>query len=115
MKIGIVTPTFYPYPGGVTEHVHCTYQVMKRLGHDVRVITTSFRRGVSEEERECESDVLRIGRSVSIPANGSICPVALDFRMSKHVREVLDDHAFDVLHLHDPFMPALCLTFLREA
>ncbi len=116
MKIGIVTPTFFPYPGGVTEHVHHTYLVLKKLGHDVRVITTSFGRGGrAEPPPDVEGDVIRIGRSVSIPANGSICPVALDFRMARRVREVLDRERFDVVHLHEPFMPALCLAVLREA
>lgn len=111
MKVGIVTPTYYPYPGGVTEHVYHVRRGLEKLGHDVRVITTSFGRGGDGRH---DAAVLRIGRSVPIPANGSLCPVALDLRMSSRVRGVLARERFDVLHLHEPFMPALCFSVLRE-
>ncbi len=39
MKIGIVTQSYYPRFGGVTEHVHATAMELVRRGHDVRVIT----------------------------------------------------------------------------
>lgn len=110
MKIGIVTPAFYPYPGGVTEHVYHTYLELERLGHDVKVITTSFGPGGSP----CEHDVIRIGRAFSVPANGSICPVAVDLRMSNQFRTVFRDESFDVVHLHEPLMPALCLAALSQ-
>lgn len=111
MRVGIVTPTYYPYPGGVTEHVYNVRRGLERLGHDVRVITTSFGR----QDGHHDDAVLRIGRSVPIPANGSLCPVAIDFNMAARVRHLLAHERFDILHLHEPFMPALCLTVLREA
>jgi len=55
-----------------------------------------------------EEQVVRIGRSVSIPANGSICPVAVDVRMRAKVRRMLQAERFDILHLHEPLMPTLC-------
>lgn len=110
MKVGIVSPTYYPYPGGVTEHVYHVRRGLERLGHDVRVITTSFGKGDGHHD----PDVVRIGRSVPVPANGSLCPVAFDLRMTSRVRGVLARERFDVLHLHEPFMPALCLSVLRE-
>ncbi|MBM3308313.1 MAG: glycosyltransferase family 4 protein [Candidatus Eisenbacteria bacterium] len=111
MKVGIVTPTYYPYPGGVTEHVYHLRLGLEALGHDVRVVTTCFGKGDGHRD----GAVLRIGRSVAVPANGSLCPVAMDLRMSARVREVLARERFDILHLHEPFMPALCLSVLREA
>jgi phosphatidylinositol alpha-mannosyltransferase len=110
VKIGIVTPNYYPYPGGVTEHVHHTYLELKRLGHAVRVVTTSF-----GGETADEPDVIRVGRSVSVPANGSLCPVAVAPRMGARLAEVFAREAFDVLHVHEPFMPTLCLAALRAA
>jgi phosphatidylinositol alpha-mannosyltransferase len=82
------------------------------MGHDVRVITTNFGEdGVAPNEDR----VIRIGRSVNVPANGSICPVAVDVRMRAKVRRTLARERFDVLHLHEPLMPALCLAVLAEA
>jgi phosphatidylinositol alpha-mannosyltransferase len=111
MKIGIVTPAFHPYPGGVTEHVYHTYRELSSLGHDVRVVTTTFGDGGSP----CEDDVIRIGRAISVPANGSICPIALDLKMAGRLRSVFDEQRFDVLHLHEPLMPTLCLSALGQA
>jgi phosphatidylinositol alpha-mannosyltransferase len=111
VKVGIVTPTYHPYPGGVPEHVYHTCLELGLLGHDVRVITTRFGSGVAPNEEQ----VIRIGRSVPVPANGSICPVALDVRMRGKVRRVLRAEQFDVLHLHEPLMPSLCLAVLAEA
>lgn len=128
MKIGIVTPAFYPYPGGVTEHVFNSYRALGRLGHDVRVITTNFGacldeggqtsgegiRSLGRRDSISEPDIIRIGKAVSIPANGSICPVALDIRMANQLRGVFDAERFDVIHLHEPLMPALCLSALGQ-
>ncbi len=111
MKIGIVTPTYHPYPGGVPEHVYHTCVELGRLGHDVRVVTSHFGSGRAPNEEQ----VVRIGRSVSIPANGSICPVAIDVRMRGKVRRMLLAERFDILHLHEPLMPTLCLAVLAEA
>ena len=111
MKIGIVTPTYHPYPGGVPEHVYHTYVELTCLGHDVRVITTRFGPGDAPNEEH----VIRVGRSVRVPANGSICPVAVDVRMRAKIRRVLAAERFDVLHLHEPLMPQLCLATLAEA
>ncbi len=111
MKIGIVTTTYHPYPGGVPEHVYHTCIELGRLGHDVRVVTTHFRSGRAPNEEQ----VIRIGRSVPIPANGSICPVAVDVRMRGKVRRALQAARFDVLHVHEPLMPGLCLAVLAEA
>lgn len=111
MKIGIVTTTYHPYPGGVPEHVYHTCIELGRLGHDVRVVTTHFRSGRAPNEEQ----VIRIGRSVPIPANGSICPVAVDVRMRRKVRRALQAARFDVLHVHEPLMPGLCLAVLAEA
>lgn len=111
MKIGIVTPTYYPYPGGVPEHVYHTYVELTRGGHDVRVVTTSFGPG----EAPNEEHVVRIGRSVSVPANGSMCPVAFGVGMRAQIREALARERFDLLHIHEPLMPTLCLAVLAEA
>jgi phosphatidylinositol alpha-mannosyltransferase len=111
MKIGIVTPVFHPYPGGVTEHVYHTYLELRRLGHDVRVITTRFGSGRSPVEEH----VVRIGRAVSVPANGSMCPVAWDPFMSDRVRGVLEREGFDVIHVHEPLMPFLSLSAVGAA
>ncbi len=106
MRIGIVTPVFHPYPGGVPEHVYHEYLELRRRGHGVKVITTRFGPG----ESPVEEDVIRVGRTVSVPANGSMCPVAFHPSMRAVLRDAFENEAFEVLHVHEPLMPFLCLS-----
>ncbi len=111
MKIGIVTPTFHPYPGGVAEHVYHEYLELSGLGHDVRIVTSRFGAG----ESPAEDRVIRVGRAISVPANGSMCPVAVTPGMTSRLRDVFEQEAFDVLHVHEPLMPFLCLCAVDAA
>ena len=42
MKIGIVSPYAYPRPGGANSYIRETYEQLKTLGHDVRIITAPW-------------------------------------------------------------------------
>ena len=107
LKVGIVSPYGYPHPGGVNEHVRHTYEAMRRMGHDVWVITSKYGR-----ERESEGRILRLGTGWAFPANGSVGRVTLGWRFKEQAREILDEHRFDVLHFHEPFVPFLSPTVL---
>ena len=107
LKIGIVSPYGYPHPGGVNEHVRFTYEAMRRLGHDVWIITSKYGR-----ERESEGHIIRLGTGWAAPANGSVGRVTLGLRFKRQAREVLRAHRFDILHFHEPFVPFLSPTML---
>jgi hypothetical protein len=107
LKIGIVSPYGYPHPGGVNEHVRFTYEAMRRMGHDVWIVTSKYGR-----ERESEGHVIRLGTGWAAPANGSVGRVTLGLRFKRQVREVLQAHRFDILHFHEPFVPFLSPTML---
>lgn len=107
LKIAIVSPYGYPHPGGVNEHVRFTYEAMRRMGHDVWIITSKYGR-----ERESEGHVIRLGTGWAAPANGSVGRVTLGLRFKHQVREVLARHSFDILHFHEPLVPFLSPTML---
>ena len=111
MRIGIVAPTYQPYRGGVGEHVSHLAIELRRSGHDVLVVTTHFGRGGRDEER----GVVRIGRAVLVPANGSFCPIAMDPAMRPRMRRALRELRLDVLHVHEPFLPFLSLAAVAES
>ena len=111
MRIGIVTPVFHPYPGGVPEHVLHEYLELGKLGHDVRIVTARFGPG----ESQVEHDVVRVAPTVSVPANGSWCPVAVAAGLTARLRALFDRERFDVLHVHEPLMPFLCLAAVDAA
>ena len=41
VKIGIVSPYAYPRPGGANAHIRETYDRLRALGHEVRIITST--------------------------------------------------------------------------
>src|SRR5919108_2753042 len=114
MKLGLVSPYDFAYPGGVTEHVsHLAEQFLAR-GHEVHIVAPS-----SDDEAEpsasVEAPVHRIGRVVSIPANGSVARITLSLRSYLQAKRLLQDEQFDLIHLHEPLMPALPITVLRHS
>lgn len=109
MKIALVSPYDYPYPGGVTNHVRELAAQLRVTGHDVRIMAPSSNRNLEREE----DNVYRIGNVRRIPANGSIARITLSFRLARRVREVLASERFDVVHAHEPLMPSLPPTVLR--
>ncbi|HEY1298053.1 MAG TPA: glycosyltransferase family 4 protein [Chloroflexota bacterium] len=114
MKIALVSPYDFAYPGGVTEHVsHLAEQFLARE-HEVHIIAPS-----SDDETEpvasTDLPVHRIGRVVSIPANGSVARITLSLRSYLQAKRLLQAEQFDLIHLHEPMMPALPLTVLRHS
>jgi len=114
MKLALVSPYDFAYPGGVTEHVsHLAEQFVAR-GHQVHIVAPS-----SGDETEpigsVTAPVHRIGRVVSIPANGSVARITLSLRSYLQAKALLQQENFDLVHLHEPMMPALPLTVLRHS
>ncbi len=111
MKIGLVSPYDFTYPGGVTQHISHLAAAFRRIGHDVHIIAPCSR----GEPPAGEPRVHAIGRVVPVPANGSVARISVSLNLSRTVKQLLNDEQFDVLHLHEPLMPALPLTVLRHS
>jgi phosphatidylinositol alpha-mannosyltransferase len=114
MKLALVSPYDFAYPGGVTEHVAHLAEQFLASGHQVHIVAPS-----SDDEAEPteigNALVHRIGRVVSIPANGSVARITLSLRAYLQTKRLLQDEQFDLIHLHEPMMPALPLTVLRHS
>lgn len=110
MKIGIVSPYDWSYPGGVRDHVwHLANEFMAQ-GHDVRILAPAS----GPKRKIPEKYVYKIGWTTPIPANGSIARVAaFDPALALRVRRVLQREKFDILHIHEPLVPGLSLAALR--
>ena len=111
MKVGLVSPYDYSHPGGVTSHVRPLAYWLRQLGHEVGIFAPSSRR---DAQREIP-DFYRIGRVFPLPMNESVARITLSFHLARRVSEIMDSEHFDVLHFHEPLMPALPLTLLRMA
>jgi phosphatidyl-myo-inositol alpha-mannosyltransferase len=109
MKVGLVAPYDFAAPGGVRDHVRYLAHQLQELGHQTRIFAPSSRRDVDSNG----SDFYRIGSPIAIPVNDSVARISLSFHLANHVASIVDREQFDVLHFHEPLMPALPLTMLR--
>ena len=56
--------------------------------------------------------IIPVGRSVVVPANGSLPNIVLTPRSIGRIKRVLAEEQFDVVHLHEPMTPAICVAAL---
>lgn len=123
MKIGIVVPFSWSYWGGVVEHAEHQAAALRDRGHEVALIMgndpdghfTRLLHPRSGRHGELPEGIIPVGRSVVVPANGSLPNIVLSPRSIGRIRRVLAEEQFDVLHLHEPMTPALCVAALSFA
>jgi phosphatidylinositol alpha-mannosyltransferase len=107
VKICLVSPYDWSVPGGVNSHCARLREQFIARGHEVRIVAPS-------SKRVSEPDVVIIGkRPVSLPVSGSMARISLSLTLGEPVRKLLDGERFDIVHVHEPFMPVLPIHFLR--
>jgi phosphatidyl-myo-inositol alpha-mannosyltransferase len=109
MKIGLVSPYDFATAGGVNDHVRHLAVELQRLGHETRIFGPSSRADVGVDAAR----FYRIGTPIAVPANASVARITLSFHLADRVGAIIADERFDVLHFHEPLMPALPMTMLR--
>ena len=120
MKIGIVVPFSWSFWGAVVEHAELQAAALEELGHDVRLVMGNdppgqFTRVLHPRvgrHGDPPGNVIPVGRSVIVPANGSLPNIVLSPRSFGRMRRTLERERFDVLHLHEPMTPTICLSAL---
>lgn len=109
MKIALVSPYDFAYPGGVQSgHISFLERYLTRMGHEVKIIAPASKPIDSLGDR-----FIKIGKPRPIPASGSIIRISLSIKLASTIKEVLEKEKFDIVHLHEPFMPMLCSAILR--
>src|ERR671936_378236 len=123
MKVGIVVPYSWSFWGAVVEHAELQADALRRAGIETRTIMGndppgSFTRVLHPRLGRHGSpppDVIPVGRSVIVPANGSLPNIVLSPRAFFRVRAALEREQFDVIHLHEPLTPAIGVATLSVA
>jgi len=108
MKIALVSPYDFAFPGGVGRHVTNLERRFTAMGHEVKVIAPA-----SKPVGEFGDRFIRIGTPIPFPASDSVIRVSISLHLAPTIKEVLAREKFDVVHLHEPFMPMLCSAVLR--
>ena len=120
MKVGIVVPYSWSFWGAVVEHAELQSEALRRQGCEVKTIMGNdppgqFTRTLHPRhgrDGPPPPDVIPIGRSVIVPANGSLPNIVLSPRAVFRLRSALERERFDVLHLHEPMTPTPCVAAL---
>jgi phosphatidyl-myo-inositol alpha-mannosyltransferase len=105
MRIGLVCPYSLSIPGGVQAQVLGLARVLRRRGHEARVLGPC-------DGPPPEPMITPLGDSIPTAANGSMAPLAPDPAAALRTIRVIRDEDFDVLHLHEPLAPGPTLTAL---
>lgn len=104
MKIALVTPYDFPFPGGVTEHTWQLDREFRRRGHDTRIIAAS-----STDDETLDDHVIKVSGAVScFPFSGSTVRVTISPQVFQRVKKILKQEQFDIVHAHEPAAPPLC-------
>ena len=116
-------PFSWSFWGAVQEHADLQAEALRARGLEVRIIIGNdppgtFTRALHPRHGRHDNpppDVIPVGRSVIVPANGSLPNICLSPRVPFKIKNVLARERFDVLHLHEPMTPAICVATLALA
>jgi phosphatidylinositol alpha-mannosyltransferase len=111
VKIGLVSPYDWSYPGGVQDHILRLTSELRDRGHSVRILTPA----TGARGRMKEEGVYKLGWAAPLHVNGSVARVALAPDFTGKLRGILQAERFDVIHLHEPLVSALGLSVLHLA
>jgi phosphatidyl-myo-inositol alpha-mannosyltransferase len=123
MKVGIVVPYSWSFWGAVVEHAELQAEALRAYGLETRTIIGndppgSFTRALHPRLGRHDTpppDIIPVGRSVIVPANGTLPNIVLSPRSVFRIRRALERERFDVLHVHEPMTPAIAVATLALA
>ncbi len=114
MRIALLSPYSWTYPGGVTRHIEALAEQFIAQGHFVRVLapcdppgrfSSALHRGAAPQAIEPPEYLVPLGRTIGIPANGAISNVSITpFALATALLE-LRTGGYDVVHIHEPMSP----------
>ncbi|HEX7301220.1 MAG TPA: flippase-like domain-containing protein [Solirubrobacteraceae bacterium] len=114
MRIALVSPYSWTYPGGVTRHIEALAGQFMADGHHVRVfapfdppdrLSVRLHRGARPEVRDQPDWLVGLGRTFAIKANGAVTNLASTPYSVTTMRRELRAGGFDVIHIHEPHTP----------
>lgn len=122
MRIALVSPYSWTYPGGVTRHIEALARCLLQDGHHVRVLapfdppdrrSARLHRGAAPEARTLPEFLVPLGRTVGIPANGAVSNLSIFPTAVQALRRELGEGGYDVVHVHEPIAAILGWDALR--
>jgi phosphatidyl-myo-inositol alpha-mannosyltransferase len=116
VRIALLSPYSWTYPGGVTRHIEALAGELAAAGHEPRILapfdpddalSRRLHRGARPQPRVLGGNFVSLGRTVGIAANGAVSNMALTPHAIFTMREELRGGGYDVLHIHEPVVPVV--------
>jgi phosphatidylinositol alpha-mannosyltransferase len=115
VKVAIVVPYSWSFWGGVVDHAEQQLLALRKLGVDAWLVmgndppgsfTHMLHPGLGRHT-EPPPHVIPVGRSVIVPANGSLPNIVLSPSVPRRIKRIFERERFDVIHVHEPMTPAI--------
>jgi len=114
MRIALVSPYSWTYPGGVTRHIEALAERFLADGHDVRVLApfdppdrfaAALHRGARPQALQAPDYLVSLGRTVGFKANGAVSNLSITAYGLSTLQAELRGGRYDVVHVHEPIAP----------
>src|SRR3954463_7694217 len=124
MRVALVSPYSWTYPGGVTRHIEALAAELDRAGHDIRVLapfdadrrrTAVLHRGARPQARDVPDYLVPLGGTIGWAFHGAAPKLAAPPSTIAPRRRGLGAGGFDVAHLPEPVAPVVCWDALTSA
>ena len=109
MKIALVSPYDYLYPGGVNNHIHHLLTEFRQRGHDASVIAT-----IPSGQPVPAHTIPLVERIMTFSSSGSLARINLNPKVLWQIRNLLRQESFDIVHIHNPPSPLVSVGFLQN-
>ncbi len=110
MKIGIVCPYSVAKGGGVQEHVYEQRAELLRRGHEAYVITPR----PQDFNGEIPPHTIFVGGGADFNAP-THTTIQISGSLSENIHNMLREEQFDILHVHEPWVPMLGMQLLSRS
>jgi phosphatidylinositol alpha-mannosyltransferase len=116
VRIALVSPYSWTYPGGVTRHIGALAEALAEIGHEPSILapfdpddalSRRLHRGARPQPIAAPDGLVSLGRTVGLPANGAVSNMALTPNAVFTLREELRGGGYDVVHIHEPVVPVV--------
>ena len=116
MRIALLSPYSWTYPGGVTRHIEALARELADAGHEARIVapfdpddalSRHLHRGARPQRHPTPDGFVSLGRTVGVPANGAVSNMALTPAAVSALRHELREGGYDVVHIHEPIVPTV--------
>jgi phosphatidyl-myo-inositol alpha-mannosyltransferase len=114
MRIALVSPYSWSYPGGVTRHIEALAERFIEQGHHVRVLapydpvdlpSRILHRGAAPQPLSPPDYLVPLGRTVGFKANGAVSNLSITPYGVATAQTELRTGRYDVVHIHEPVAP----------